>query len=106
MNSPTFFHLIGNPGVGKYTVGAELARLTGARLVDNHSIANVIFNVISPDGLTPLPAGIWERVGRVRAAVLDTIVHLAPPELSFVFTNYGRGGPRSRCASRARTFRS
>ncbi len=91
MTPPTFFHLIGNPGVGKYTVGTELARLTGARLVDNHSIANVIFNVINPDGVTPLPEGIWERVGQVRAAVLDTIVHLAPPDLSFVFTNYLRG---------------
>ena len=77
--------------MGKYTVGAELARLTGARLVDNHSIANVIFNVIGTDGVSPLPEGIWERVGQVRAAVLDTIVHLSPPHLSFVFTNYMRG---------------
>ncbi|MEP7214980.1 MAG: hypothetical protein ABI782_01940 [Anaerolineaceae bacterium] len=88
---PAVFHLIGNPGVGKYTVGLELARLTGARLVDNHSINNVIFNVINPDGVTPLPDGIWSRVGQVRAAVLDTIVHLSPPHLSFVFTNYLRG---------------
>lgn len=88
---PAIFHLIGKPGVGKYTVGSELARRTGARLVDNHSIANVIFNVINPDGVTPLPEGIWPRVGQVRAAVLDTIVHLSPPGLSFVFTNYMRG---------------
>ena len=39
---PTIFHLLGSPGVGKYTIGKALAEATGARLVDNHSIANVI----------------------------------------------------------------
>lgn len=87
----TIFHLIGKPGVGKYTIGSELARLTGARLVDNHSIANVIFNLINADGITPLPAGIWSRVSQVRAAVLDTLVHVSPPDLSFVLTNFIRG---------------
>lgn len=87
----TIFHLIGNPGVGKYTIGSELARQTGARLVDNHSIANVLFNLIDQDGITPLPAAIWSRVGQVRAAVLDTIVNISPPELSFIFTNFMRG---------------
>ena len=87
----TIFHLVGTPGVGKYTIGSELARQTGARLVDNHSINNVIFNLINQDGVTPLPAGIWPRIGQVRAAVLDTIVHVSPPEMSFVFTNFIRG---------------
>jgi hypothetical protein len=85
------FHLIGKPGVGKYTIGAELARLTGARLVDNHSINNVIFNLVNADGITPLPAEIWPRVSQVRAAVLDTLVHVSPLDLSFVFTNFLRG---------------
>ena len=87
----TIFHLIGNPGVGKLTIGMELVGQTGARLVDNHSINNVIFNLINQDGTTPLPAGIWSRVGQVRAAVLETIVNISPPELSFVFTNFMRG---------------
>lgn len=69
-----------------------MAALTGARLVDNHSIANVIFNVLDQDGIKPLPAGVWPRVSQVRAAVLDTLIHLSPPHLSFVFTNYMRGG--------------
>ncbi|MGH2634057.1 MAG: hypothetical protein ACRDG3_11655, partial [Tepidiformaceae bacterium] len=85
------YHLIGRPGVGKYTIGVELSRLTGARLVDNHSVANVIFNLINPDGVTPLPHGVWSRVGQVRAAVIDTLINLAPRELSFVFTNFIRG---------------
>ncbi len=86
----TIIHLIGNPAAGKYTVGAEVARLTGARFVDNHSIANVIFNLIDPDGVTPLPAGVWPRVAQVRAAVLDALVHVAPRHLSYVLTNYIR----------------
>ena len=87
----TIFHLIGKPGVGKYTIGSELARLTGARLVDNHSINNVIFNLVNGDGIAPLPAEIWPRVARVRAAVFDTLVHVSPPDLSFIFTNFMRG---------------
>lgn len=87
----TIFHLIGTPGVGKYTVGTELARLTGAKLVDNHAVANVIFNVLDQDGIKPLPAGVWAYVGKVRQAVFDTMMHLSPPHLSFIFTNYIRG---------------
>ena len=84
-------HLIGTPAVGKYTVGKELARLTGARLVDNHSIANVIFNIVGADGVAPLPAEIWPYVGQVRRAALDALIHVAPRALSYVVTNYMRG---------------
>lgn len=87
----TFIHLVGPPGVGKYTIATELVARTAARLVDNHSIANVIFNVIAPDGVTPLPSSVWPRVRAVRDAVLDAIEHVAPPGLSFVFTNYLHG---------------
>jgi len=87
----TIIHLIGKPGVGKYTIGSHVARLAGARLVDNHSVANVIFNLIAPDGVTPLPAEIWPRVAQVRAAVLDTVAYVSPPGMSFVFTNFIRG---------------
>jgi len=87
----TIIHLIGTPGVGKYTIGGHVAAMTGARFVDNHSVANVIFNLLPIDGVTPLPEGVWDRVSQVRAAVLDTVAHLSPPEMSFVFTNYMRG---------------
>ena len=96
---PVIFHLIGTPAVGKYTIGKLLAELTGARFIDNHSIANVIFNAIAPDGVTPLPAAIWPRVSQVRAAVLDTIRNVAPPELSYVFTNYIQGGSATEMAA-------
>lgn len=92
LSRPTIFHLIGNPGVGKYTVGKELAALTGARLIDNHAIANVIFGLLDQDGIKPLPMGVWKYVGAVRRAVLDTMTELSPRHLSFVLTNYFRGG--------------
>lgn len=87
----TIIHLIGPPGTGKFTIGTEVASQTGARLVDNHSIANVIFNLIAPDGVTPLPKDVWPRVAQVRAAVLDTLANVAPLGLSYVFTNFLRG---------------
>ncbi len=86
--APTIFHLIGSPGVGKYTVAKEVAAMTGARLVDNHSIANLIFNVLATDGVTPLPDGTWPHVGAVRKAVLEAMRTIAPRHLSYVFTNY------------------
>lgn len=84
-------HLIGTPGVGKYTIGLRVTQMIGARLVDNHSIANVIFNLLDQDGIKPLPPEVWPQVTKVRRAALDTLMHLSPPHLSFVLTNYMRG---------------
>jgi shikimate kinase len=36
----TIIVLFGFAGTGKYTIGRELARLTGAKLIDNHLINN------------------------------------------------------------------
>lgn len=84
---PTIFHLIGMPGVGKYTIAQELVARTGARLVDNHAIANVVFNVLAVDGVSPLPHGTFKQVGLVRDVVMETVKSIAPPHLSYVFTN-------------------
>ena len=87
------FYLIGPPGVGKYTVGTIIAERTGARLVDNHYAINPIFGLIEQDGRTPLPAGIWPLVGKVRSAVLETIAAFSPPDWSFVFTHAASDDP-------------
>lgn len=78
--------LIGFAGTGKYTIGRELCALTEAKLIDNHLINNPVFKVVNPDGIRPLPDGIWDKVKAVRAIVYEAIRELSPPELSFVFT--------------------
>jgi hypothetical protein len=91
-NRPALVLLIGFAGTGKLTVARVLRdRLTGrgeqARLVDNHYINNPIFQLIDVDGVKPLPAGTWDRVGEVRDAVFRTIEELSPTSWSFIFTN-------------------
>ncbi len=68
-------YLLGYPASGKYTIAKALAVTPGRRwvVVDNHQINNVIFAVVEPDGVTPLPAAVWDRVEQVRDAVLTTI---------------------------------
>ena len=82
----TIVVLIGFAGTGKYTIGRELCRRTGAKLIDNHLINNPLFTVIKTDAVTPLPKAIWSKVGAVRQVVYETIRELSPPEMSFVFT--------------------
>lgn len=82
----TIIVLIGFAGTGKYTIGRELCRRTGAKLVDNHLINNPIFTVVNADGVTPLPTGVWDKVKTIRTTVYEAIRELAPGRLSFVFT--------------------
>jgi hypothetical protein len=82
----TMVLLIGFAGTGKYTIGLELCERTGAKLIDNHLINNPIFRVVDVDGVTPLPARVWDRVKEVRATVYKAIRELSPPGMGFVFT--------------------
>jgi hypothetical protein len=82
----TMVLLIGFAGTGKYTIGRELCERTGATLIDNHLINNPVFTAIKANGVTPLPARVWDRVKEVRAAVYKTIRELSPPDMGFVFT--------------------
>jgi hypothetical protein len=84
----TIIYLLGYPGTGKYTIGKEICRLNSRfRLVDNHLVNNPIFSIIHADGVTPLPVKVWESVGKIWDAVLDTLVHVSPPDFNFVLTN-------------------
>ena len=82
----TIVALVGFAGTGKYTIGRELCERTGARLIHNHLINNPIFTVVGADGVTRLPAGVWDRVREIRATVYQAIRELSPPEMSFVIT--------------------
>ena len=81
----TLIYLIGFPGTGKRTIAAKIAEETGAVLLDNQLINRPIFTVI-PRGVPPAQR-VWDNIGRVWAAVLDTMTHDSPPEWSFVMTN-------------------
>jgi hypothetical protein len=85
-------YLIGFAGVGKYTIAKAIAEMMAGtlepcRVVDNHYVLNPIFNLIAQDGITPLPAQVWDNAMQVRLAVLATIEHLSPRDWNFVFTN-------------------
>ncbi len=82
----TMVVLIGFAGTGKYTIGRELCERTGAKLIDNHLIANPIFKVVNADGVTPLPPGVWDKIKQIRRTVYEAIREMSPREMSFVFT--------------------
>lgn len=83
----TLVHLIGLPGVGKLTIAKELATLLPAKLVDNHSVNNVILNLAPPQSGQPISEETWVEVRKVRTAMLEAIATLAPREHNYVFTN-------------------
>lgn len=83
----TIFYLIGWPGSGKRTVGLALAALTGAQLLDNHLINDPVFRAVGANGVGSLPDGVWPLVHRIADAVLEAVEHVAPLDLSYIFTN-------------------
>lgn len=83
----TIVFLLGYPGTGKRTVGAALATLIDAVLLDNARIHGVLLEPFRWDGVALLPPEIWDRVTPIRQAVLGVIEDLAPPSNSYVFTN-------------------
>ena len=90
---PAVHLLLGFPGTGKFTIAKalveEIASRGGvARLVDSHYVNNPIFGVINQDGMTPLPNAVWPLIRDVRAAILTAIEEIAPPDWTFVFTNF------------------
>jgi len=83
----TFIYLIGFAGTGKLTISQAIQKLLPALLVDNHLVLNVVFSLIDPDGVSPLPPKVWENAWKVRHIVLDTVRELSKPGRNFIFTN-------------------
>jgi predicted kinase len=89
MLNNTIIYLLGIPAVGKYTVACEIARLTGAKVVDNQLINTPVFSVLGYDGTSafPFPQAAWQHIEQIRGAVFAVIRDLCPPGESFVLTN-------------------
>lgn len=87
-----FLLLIGFPGTGKLTIAKRLSPLFSAKIIDNHWVNNPVLGVLDLDLTKPLTGEIWEQTGRVRQAVLDTIVAFCPPSANFIFTHAGIHG--------------
>lgn len=85
--------MLGYPGMGKRTVGGELAKLLDGVLVDNALINRPLLELFRWDGITMLPPTIWQYAEPIRDAVIATIEELAPPTNSYVFTNVLEEGP-------------
>jgi hypothetical protein len=85
----TIFYLIGAAGIGKLTIAREIARLTGARVVDSQDVYNPIFNLIEHKHPADMPEAVWAQVDAVRTAILKTIETMSPTNWSFVFTHAG-----------------
>jgi predicted kinase len=80
-------YLLGYPGVGKYTVAREIARLTGAVVVDNQVVNHPILVLLRWDATSDLPPGTLDRAAPIRDAVLCALEEIAPRDLSYVLTN-------------------
>ena len=78
--------------MGKLTVARALASVTQGSespfvVVDNHLTSRPILEVVDADGVAELQAEVWNYVGEIREIVYRAVERLAPPHLSFVFTN-------------------
>lgn len=67
-------YLFGPAGSGKYTIAKKICGLCPSlKLIHNHHVNNVIFEIVNPDGKTRLPEYVWDNVALVRKAVLNTV---------------------------------
>lgn len=85
----TIIHLIGYPGVGKYTIGSGIAKKTGAILVDNQLTAMPLFTVMAhdtADGNFQHIDILYKKYHEIAAKVLEMAVY-ARAGLSYVFTD-------------------
>ncbi|MFA6113039.1 MAG: AAA family ATPase [Sphingomonas sp.] len=81
-------NLNGWPGVGKLTIGLELAELLGARLLDNHSLLNIAI------ALTDYPGPAYYEAARALRDIAFRYARALPPGTPLIVTSVNAsGGP-------------
>jgi shikimate kinase len=75
--------LYGPPGVGKYTVGAELSARTGFRLLHNHLTVNLVSAVFERD------SEVWLRT--LRRVRRDIVIEAARHNVNLILTGVFNG---------------
>lgn len=80
-------YLLGSPGVGKYTIATEIARQANAVVVDNQLVNTPILTLLNWDGISQLPADVWDRIEPIREAVFSFMKDSAPRSINYVLTN-------------------
>ncbi len=81
-------YLISYPGVDKFTIANAIKdKLDNARVIDNHSINNLIFPFVRIDGKTKLPDEIWDYTDKIRDIVSDVLKNLSSRKFVYIFTN-------------------
>ncbi|GAA1363513.1 AAA family ATPase [Catellatospora chokoriensis] len=92
---PYLIYLLGYPGVGKYTIAAEIATMTGAVVVDNQLMNHPVLALLGWDGVSILPRETWRYVAQIRETLLKALEDLASRTISHVLTNALEDGPES-----------
>jgi energy-coupling factor transporter ATP-binding protein EcfA2 len=85
--------LTGLPGSGKLTVATHLASLlrrrgSVVRVVDNHSVYDVIVNLLPVEDVTSLDPDAWSAIEAVREVVFNTVENLSPASWTILFTEH------------------
>ena len=78
--TPTLLFVIGPPAVGKMTVGAEIARRTGLRLLHNHQTVDLVLPYFA-FGSPPYS----RLVGEFRRRILEEVAASDLPGIVFTF---------------------
>ena len=85
--------LYGPPAVGKYTIGSELAALTGFRLLHNHLTVNLVSAVFDRD------SDVWLRL--LRSVRRDILTEAARHGVDLIMTGVFSGTSEHAAAWRA-----